>query len=153
MGEYTLDKRHARGIFSENLVAAYLAGQNKEIFLPTSPRSRCDLIYLDPHPVRVQIKTASMSTAGGNTYEQCRLIKRANPSRVGYSSDEVDELWVVGTHLWRFPVAEIAGRTSLCLSAPEKRPHREAHSYCPEERIVLHGTSEKPFRSWLGASL
>ncbi len=153
MGEYTLDQRHLRGIFSENLVAAYLAGQGKEIFLPTSPRSRCDLIYLDPNPVRVQVKTASMSVADGNAYEQCRLFKRANPDRKGYTAEEVDELWVVGTHLWKFPVAEIVGRTSLCLSDVEKRPRREALSYAPEARIVLRGSPENPVRGWLSASI
>jgi hypothetical protein len=141
------------------MLAAYLSGQGYEVFFPHG-LARADMIYAAPGVTRrVQCKTSTRSKAGKFVYEQCRLIKRGRKSTTcgsyvgmdGYTEDDVDEVWVLGTHIWCFPIKVVAGLSSLCLlnNGPT---NGKPKAYHPDDHIVLRGTWDNPIRSFLGAS-
>jgi hypothetical protein len=121
------------GAASEALVLAYLASEGFETYLPTSPHARADLAYRrDGRLLGVQVKTACWHKASESShrYEQCRVSDRR--TKEAYRPDEIDELWVVGTHLWRFPVAVIQGKQHLGLNSTNPDPRKTKRDYDPE---------------------
>ncbi len=141
---------HFSGAASEQYVRGYLLATGKEVFVPLLGQSKCDLIYLDDdRAVRVQVKTATWNYSSGHGYEQCRLAfdgRRKLGKSKAYTAEDIDELWVVGTHLWRFPVEKIAGRSSLCLGSDHPDPQTRAKDYDPEGHVVQHGTMPRTIR-------
>lgn len=141
----------SRGAVSESMVAGYLASMGYEIFLPAQDHGRADLVYLkEGKPVRVQVKTSSLSKASesDHRYELCRLV-RANGVSTPYTKDEVDELWVVGTHLWRIPVQYITGMTNITLMSTNPNPRKTVRNYDPNDLIVVSGSVDRPYRDRL----
>lgn len=156
MGSDTLkniSKLHFTGAASEALVASYLLSSGCEVFLPMITQSMSDLIYLKPFTnelVRVQVKTGTKSVAGINkySYEQVRLINRGGLSKSSkpYTVDDIDELWVVGTHLWCFPSSVIDGKTSLYLGTDNKMPKTMRRTYNPDDYVIVRGEWDVPYR-------
>lgn len=134
------------------MVAGYLALQGCEVFLPLKGQSRCDLIYLrDGVAVRVQVKTASRTRTGRFVYEQCRLVsdRRRHNKPTTYTETDVDEIWIVGTHLWCFPISAVEGLTSVCLTSSNPAPRADAKSYDPERYVLVRGSFDHPYRERL----
>lgn len=141
--------QHARGSSSEHIVASYLAAQGYELYAPAVTHTRADLVYVkDDKPVRVQVKSSTMSRGSDNrfNYEQSRL---ANSGRSPYTEADVEEIWIVGTHLWRFPISLCSGRTSLFLGSNNPEPRRIRRTYEPDDFIVIRGSHERPFKDRL----
>lgn len=139
------------GATSEAMVCGYLAGMGYEIYSPRQDHGRADLVYLsDSSLVRVQVKTASLSDGSSSAYryESCRLV-RANGKNTPYTKDEIDEVWVVGTHLWCFPVEVLEGLTSITLLSTNPSPRKTVRGYDPNSFIVVDGSFDKPFRDRL----
>ena len=136
---------HYVGASSEFLVAAYLSSLGNDVFFPNTP-SRADLIYtpFGGNAVRVQVKTTTRSRTGPFTYEQCRLIRKngGKPYEIG----EVDEVYVIGTHLWMFPISVVAGKSSLCLLGDGPRHGGYTKGYKADDFIILRGEWDRPFR-------
>lgn len=144
---------HSTGSMSEQMVAAYLTGQGRDVFVPLKTQARCDFIYLlDAKPVRAQVKTATRSTTRSYIYEQCRLLadRRGHGRGHPYTEVDVDEVWVVGTHLWCFPISAVSGRSSLCLVKNNPNPRPNQKDYEPDDYIVVRGSWEHPWRDRLG---
>lgn len=135
------------GAMSEGLVATYLASLGYELYLPSSPHSRADLVYRrDGRLAGVQVKTATWHWGSNSPhrYEQCRVSDRR--TRTAYTPAEIDELWVVGTHLWNFPVESIQGKQMLTLNSTNSDPRKSKRDYDPERFVEVWGSIEQPFR-------
>lgn len=140
-----LAHRNLLGAVSEGLVRTYLAAAGYEVFSPDSSHSRADFVYLnEKHPVRVQVKTSSSFPRGPHVYEQCRLVREG--ISVPYSPDEVDEIWIVGTHLWRFPIEDIAGLTSITLGSTNSKPRKTVRQYDSSQYVVVKGSRDRPYK-------
>ena len=140
------NEQHIVGAASEFLVAHILSQRGHDVFFPNTP-ARADLIYVDGvQTVRAQVKTATRSETAPYCYEQCRLRARKKKGDPTYTADEIDEIWVVGTHVWCFPIELVAGRPSLALTGNGPRAGTNPE-YCPEEHIVFRGTWENPARN------
>lgn len=142
------------GNSSELLVAHYLASKGYDLFMPYG-NSRADLIYeRDSTLVKVQVKTGTKVKASNNEYEQVRLQTRGiynvgagtYRNAEAYSEGEVDELWVVGTHLWCFPESVFVGRPSLALGTSQHLRRRKTMNYNADDYVVVRGTWDRPFR-------
>jgi hypothetical protein len=145
-----LAHRNLLGTVSEGLVRTYLGAQGLEVFAPDSSHSRADLIYIDPvrGAIRVQVKTSSVFQRPQHSFEQCRLVRKG--INTPYSEKEIDELWVVGTHLWCFPVSLTVGLTSITLGSSNPTPRKTIRTYNTEEFVKVRGNIDRPFRSrWL----
>lgn len=145
------------GNASEFLVAYYLAAQGHDVFFPYG-NSRADLIYSDTRGlIKVQIKTGTKVKTGPHEYEQVRLLSRGiyNVSGAKYHSaqtyqpGEVDELWVVGTHIWNFPSEVFVGKPSLALGTSRGIRSQKNKTYNPDEYIVVAGSWVQPIRTIL----
>lgn len=152
-----LTTQHISGAVSEAMVAAYLVQQGYPVFTPMVKQTRCDLVYLKPEPIRVQVKTGTFTRSGAHAYEQCRLVNKGcgHGTQLRYNTDEMDELWVVGTHLWRFPASVFCGRTSLSLLSTRDKPSLAISAnrgYDADEYIVEHGSIDAPYRKRLAAT-
>jgi hypothetical protein len=139
----------AFGLASELLVAAHLASKGHDIHLAIASQSRADLIYVkDGKAVRVQVKSAQWSRFGEGqfAYERCPLLAKSHPQ--GYTTDEVDELWVVGTHLWCFPIEKLIGKRHIALGSnnPTPRSRYKCNGYIAGDFIIVRGTYDHPFR-------
>lgn len=142
---------HDVGAVSELMVRGYLTSCGYETYGPDKLHARADLVYVKKgKPVRVQVKTATFSTTGKYRYEQCRLNKKgykgALEKQTSYSAEDVEEIWVVGTHLWCFPIELAGGRPSLFLSSTNPEPRCLRRDYDPNDFIVVTGSPERPFR-------
>lgn len=137
---------HYTGAASEFLVASYLSGKENDVFFPGTP-SRADLIYtpVGGQAVRVQVKTTTRSKTGPYMYEQVRLVRKNGGK--AYEVEEIDEMWIVGTHLWCFPADVVAGRTSLALCGNGPGGTR-SKDYCPDDYIVVRGCWDNPLRDF-----
>jgi hypothetical protein len=141
----TLRLHNIVGAASESLVAAYLASEGYEVYAPLSPHARADLAYRrNGRILGAQIKTASWQSADRFRYEQTRVSDRR--TNTAYAPEEIDELWVVGTHLWRFPVEAIQGKTMLTLNSTNPGSRKSKRDYDPEDFIEIFGSMESPFR-------
>lgn len=139
------------GATSEAMVAGYLSYNGYEVFFPRQDHGRADLVYLkDGIPVRVQIKTASTSkgTSSAYRYEMCRLV-RANGMNTPYTSEEIDEIWIVGTHLWCLPISVVIGLTSITLLSDNPKPRKTVRTYDTNPYIKVMGSFERPYRNRL----
>jgi hypothetical protein len=139
----------ALGLASELLVASHLAAKGFEVHMAIASQSRADLVYIkEGRAVRVQVKTAQWSRFGDGqfSYERCPLLTKSHLS--GYTQDEIDELWVVGTHLWCFPIDKLVGKRHIALGSnnPEPRSRYKCNGYIPGDYIVVLGSYERPFR-------
>ncbi len=139
---------HYSGAASELLVGSHLLAEGADVYFPSMGQGRCDLIYLrENEAVKVQVKTTTWSKSGVWKYEQCRLsMSRGSVYQKTYTTEEIDELWVVGTHLWCFPSSLIAGRTSLCLNTSRPIARKSSRDYVPDDYIVKRGSFETPIR-------
>lgn len=144
-----LAHRNLLGTVSEALVRAYLSAQGYEVFSPDSSHSRADLVYIaDGRKVSVQVKTSSVFPREAHQYEQCRLVRKG--INKPYSEKEVDELWIVGTHLWCFPINVIVGLTSITLGSTNPHPRKTVRVYDPDNFVRVLGNIQRPFRTrWL----
>lgn len=143
-----LIQRNLIGSVSEFLVSGYLAAQGYEVFSAAQSHSRADLVYVnETKSVRVQVKTSSTFERTGHVYEQCRLLRKG--INIPYTEDEIDEIWIVGTHLWSFPVALTKGLTSISLLSSHQKPRKTVRTYNPNDFIVVRGSYDRPFRKRL----
>lgn len=137
------------GNVSEAMVSGYLASQGWEVFNASQSHSRADLIYIrDGASKRVQVKTATWTKKPetGHQYEQC-VLKRTHSS--AYTADELDEFWIVGTHLWCFPFESLNGLTMISLGTTNLRSRKTIREYDPNDYIVVHGDLAFPYRDRL----
>lgn len=139
----------ALGLASELLVAAHLASKGYDAHLSVASQSRTDLVYVkDGKAIRVQVKTAQWNRFGGGefSYERCQLLTKSHMQ--GYTEDEIDELWVVGTHLWCFPIDLLIGKRHIALGSdnPNPRSRYKCNGYIPGDFIVVRGSLERPYR-------
>lgn len=138
------------GAVSEAMVAGYLHAAGYEVFLPAQGHGRADLVYGDGSKLfKVQVKTASF-VPGSNSphwYEQCRLVRRG--INTPYTREEVDEIWIVGTHLWCFPIDMVDGLTSISLNSTNPAPRKSIRTYDPNQFIVVRGSLDRPYRDRL----
>lgn len=138
------------GAVSEAMVKGYLGSQGFEVFAPEQGHTRADLVYLDRSgkPVKVQIKTATFGSKSNtkHQYEQC-VIARTHSG--AYTKDEVDEFWIVGTHLWCFPFETVAGLIVVSLGTTNPNPRKTIRTYDPNDYIVVHGSLDLPYRERL----
>jgi hypothetical protein len=150
-------EKHLIGTASEFLVAYYLASTGNDVFIAQG-NSRADLVYVkDGKPVLVQVKTGTKVKTGTFVYEQVRLrtrgvfdVSKQSYKNYGpYEDGEVDELWVVGTHLWNFPPAVFVGKNSLALGTSSGKKSRKDKLYDPDSYIVVRGEWERPIRDIL----
>lgn len=153
MGDNTVDfTRHLTGAAHEYMVLSYLSLLGYEIYPQGMHLCRADLVYVrDGKAIRVQVKTGATNYVGKYGYEQVRLITKGSsgtPSR-GYTSSEIDEVWVVGTHLWCFPIEFIQGKTSLFLTTTNPHPVHRRRGYNPDDYIIVRGSLESPYRKRL----
>lgn len=106
--------------------------------------------------IKAQVKTINPIRRFDYLVERVLLCyhhtrKGATPHTV-YTDDEVDEIWIVGTSLWRIPIANCIGRTAVTLStnlALERRKTRtkgRIKNYDPDDFVIVRGTYEKPFK-------
>jgi hypothetical protein len=136
------------GATSEMMVAAYLLSCGYEVFGPLSPHTKADLVYVDAsRAIRVQVKTATLHSTSVSTFEQCRLTIQKNKFR--YTKNEVDEFWIVGTHLWKFPIELLEGREIISLGSDTNRPRKTVRDYDPDDYIVIRGSKNLRFRDRL----
>lgn len=150
--------RNSEGNAAELLVGSYLAKSGHAVFYPAMGQSRVDLIYVNGfEPVKVQVKCSSKVVgSGGYTYEQARLARPSDvhPSARGYEVDEIDEFWIVGTHLWCFPGDLLAGKSSITLGSNNETPYRAPSAiYKPDDHIRVRGSWSAPFRERLMMNL
>lgn len=147
----TMEKHHT-ALCSEFMVMALLSKQGHDIF-PAAAASRADFIRVCAEGTfKCQVKTATRTQSGPYTYEQARLCKRneyvtKNGDRwipKHYTEEEIDEIWVVGTHIWRFPMKTVLGLNSLALLSNGPNPREK--SYSPEKHIIVRGAWENPLR-------
>ncbi len=130
------------------MVAAYLAAQGYEIFLPASPHARSDMVYVyQNRAIRVQVKTATWHSYAAGKVEQCRLV--AGWKAAPYTKEDIDEFWIVGTHLWRIPIEDVEGMTSIFLNSTNPKPRKSVRSYDPNNYIVVRGNLENMYRDRL----
>lgn len=150
MERYPLTQQHDAGASSEAIVAAYLLSKGHDVYVPLKTQSRGDLIYLrDGVPVKVQVKSGTRTRTGRFTYEQCRLLSKGGGIRFAarpYSALEIDEVWVVGTHLWRFPAEVVIGRSSLYLATDNPNPKPSVSDYKSADYIEVRGAWDVPYR-------
>lgn len=66
-----------------------------------------------------------------------------------YSSDEIDEFWIVGTHLWCFPYSVVAGLKTVSLFSDNPAPRKTIRDYNPDKFIMVKGSLAMPFRDRL----
>lgn len=149
----SLSHPHRIGDVNEQMVATYLVAAGFDVYLPINRSPRADLVYLnDGRACRVQVKTGTVVQVGRNSYEQCRLgcQKASTRKEKGpYRAGEVDELWVVGTHLWKFPASVFVDRPSLMLTKESTSPRPWRMQYDPDDYIVVRCSREAPYRDRL----
>lgn len=140
-----LIERNTIGATSEALVSGYLCAQGFEVFAATQSHSRADLVYVNENEaIRVQVKTSSCFERNGLIYEQCRLVRKG--INIPYTSEEVDEIWIVGTHLWRFPLEVVESLSSITLLSSRTATRKTTRLYNPNDYILIHGNFERPYR-------
>jgi hypothetical protein len=145
-----LTHNHTVGAANESIVMAYLASQRLEVFTPIYGFGRCDFIYLRTtgEPVRVQVKSSSWAQNSQYKYEQCSL--RTGPGKfTSYQPNEIDEIWVVGTHLWNFPLDSISEVSVLSLHTDNPNPRKTYRNYNPNDFIIVGGSIDFPFKGRL----
>lgn len=136
------------GSTSEMMVASYLLSLGYEVFGPLTPHSKADLVYInDTQAVRVQVKTATVHKTQVASFEQCRLTVQKGKFR--YTSKEVDEFWIVGTNLWKFPISLLEGREMISLGSDSTSPRKTVRDYNPDDYIIIKGSRELPFKDRL----
>lgn len=136
------------GAVSEAMVSGHLAAKGCEVFAATQSHSRADLIYVqNGRTVRVQVKTSSVYRRGNYLFELCRLVRKG--INLPYSPDEVDEVWIVGTHLWCFPIKDIQDLTSISLCSSNPTPRKTTRTYDPDKYIRVMGSLDRPFKDRL----
>ncbi len=150
-------KAHDTGAVSELMVRAYLTSLGFDTFSPDKLHTRVDFIYVKSGiPIRVQVKTSTYSVSGKYQYEQCRLQKKGYKGQIdpviGYSESDVDEVWIVGTHLWCFPIDVVSGKPSLFLTSNNPSPVLVRRTYDPNEFIVVVGSPDRKYRDRLAYS-
>lgn len=144
-----LNNTNIIGAVSECMVMGYLVSQGYEVFLPHSGASRADLVYIkDGRSVKVQVKTACWTCAAESPhkYEQC-VVKKTRSGT--YEEMEIDEFWIVGTHLWCFPFESVGKVVNLSLGTTNPKPRKTVRTYDPNDFVVVWGSLEEPFRDRL----
>lgn len=143
---------HYTGAYAELLVSAYLTSQHCDVFRPDNTHGRSDLIYIkDNKPVKVQVKTTVRTiNRNGWLYENCKIAIYRKNYRLLYSPAEIDEMWIVGTHLWCIPMGELEGLSNLflCSNNPEPKYVRDK-SYNTDDFIMVKGSWDRPFKTRL----
>lgn len=138
------------GGISEMMVKGYLVTCGYEVFSPDQGHTRADLVYLNElgKLIKVQVKTATMSPKENtpHLYEQC-VLSRTHSAE--YTKDEVDEFWIVGTHLWCFPFESLDGKVVVSLGTTNPAPRKTIRNYDPNDFIVVHGSLDEPYRNRL----
>ena len=66
-----------------------------------------------------------------------------------YTSNEVDEFWIVGTHLWCFPYTILSKIGNVSLGTTNPNPRKTIRNYDPNDFIVVRGSLELPYRDRL----
>lgn len=144
--------QHRVGAAAEQLIAAHLIGKGHDVFFPAMTQSRVDLIYTKgSESRRAQVKVGTRFKARDKEYENVKLMS-AGKNRVGtrpYAEDEIDELWVLGTHLWCIPARLIVNRKMLSLTSKDPSLWKRADYDC-DQFIVQRGDWDNPVRSVLG---
>ncbi|RUW57147.1 group I intron-associated PD-(D/E)XK endonuclease [Mesorhizobium sp. M8A.F.Ca.ET.021.01.1.1] len=145
--------QHRVGAAAEQLVAAHLLGKGHDVFMPTITQSRVDLIYTaGAESRRAQVKVGTRFKTRGKEYENVKLrvsgLNQNGGSRP-YAPGEIDELWVLGTHLWCIPARVIIGRSMISLTSKDALNWTRKDYDC-DEFIVMRGEWEKPIRTVLG---
>lgn len=133
---------------------AFLKEKGFDVY-PAYGNSRADFVYTEEtgQAVRAQVKTATRCQSGVYTYEQVRLSGKTQYKRKdgtkwkapNYTENEIDEMWIVGTHIWCFPISDIIGLTSLALLSDGPQIRNKA--YDPEKHVEFTGTWKNPVRS------
>lgn len=146
--------QHRVGAAAEQLVAAHLIGKGHDVFFPAVTQSRVDLIYTtgaDSRRVQVKVGTR-FKAAGGKEYENVKLrvsgVNRVGGSRP-YAPDEIDELWVLGTHLWCIPARVVVGRSMISLTSKDPLVWMRREYDC-DQYVVMRGEWDNPMRSVIG---
>jgi hypothetical protein len=146
--------QHRVGAAAEQLVAAHLIGKGHDVFFPAVTQSRVDLIYTSGADARrVQVKVGTRFGARGKEYENVKLRVSSGLNRLGgarpYAPDEIDELWVLGTHLWCIPAHVVVGRSMISLTSKDQLIWTRRDYDC-DQYVVMRGDWERPMRSVLG---
>lgn len=134
-----------QGVACESIVAAYLASKGYYVFLPQT-NSRIDLIYEEENSrlIRVQVKAATIKKKGKYQYEEAKCY--SSTEQRPYTSRDIDEFWVVGTSLWRFPVWFIENKYQLQLGSDNEKYTGDRVGYSCDEFILVKGSFENPYR-------
>lgn len=160
--------QHKIGVACEFVVAAYLALEGYDVFFPAGAQTRADLIYLkEGKSIRVQVKSSSWSSnkyvpkpnprlrlrpeGKEISYEFVSLVRRKHDSHnpVPYTEDEIDEVWVVGTHLWCIPISVAGGRKTMRLRGENPNPRKLKRDYDAADFVVVQGSQENPYKERL----
>lgn len=130
---------HKSGSLAEMKAATYMIEEGYDVFFPITMNPKTDFVAIkDGEVIRVQVKKASWSKSGNYNYLQCRLLGKDNGSsqRV-YKMNDFDELIIIeGSWVWRVPVKDIIGRTSLCLDTDNPNPKLTNKGYNPRDWLV-----------------
>jgi len=114
---------------------SHLAGEGQDVF-GSAGNSRADFIRVSSDGTfKCQVKTSTRTKTGKYTYEQARLVKKNSVTTKNgdrwipkmYTEEEVDEIWVVGTHIWRFSIKVVLGLHSLSLLSDGPAPREKSY--------------------------
>lgn len=108
--------RHYTGATSELFAAYKLSEQGYKIYFPFMTQSKADMVIEDHKGTfyKIQVKTATLSSANGNEFIQIRL---GGCDRTEYQEGDFDLLAMVyNDRMWLFPWSFVANKKSMSFS-------------------------------------
>lgn len=131
-------KEHRKGCETELLAAFVLTKNGFNVSFPFGTQSRYDLVVeKDNVFYKVQVKTASWSKSGVNSYLQARLSSSnlGNKNKV-YQENEVDFFFISDSNRsWLIPFKDVQDQTSVCLDSSNPN-YKIRKKYNPNNWII-----------------
>lgn len=117
---------HKTGAINELRIQLLYSKNGYDVFIPTHPKTRADFIAVKgTEVIRVQVKTAQYN----GPYIQSRL----DIGGVRYTAEDCDVIvFVLDEWAWIAPIAELAGRPSVCLGKVGDPSYVPRKDYNPE---------------------
>lgn len=126
---------HQTGAVTELRAATHMVELGYDVFFPITINPKADFVAVKGNEtLRVQVKKATWSKAGPYEYLQVRLLgKKCGDSQRVYKLEDFDLLIIIeGDDMWKVPVKEVIGKTSLCLKSTNPNPRKHSKDYNPD---------------------